>query len=66
MSIRSAAVFAFQPSDAGRPSVSNTAPDPGRSGPDTLPDREWGLSATQVLGIVVAIVAACELFGLVL
>ncbi len=66
MSIRTAAVFGFQPSDTGRRGVSNTAPEPGRSGPDTLPDREWGLSAIQVLGIVVAIVAACELFGLVL
>ena len=30
---------------------------------DPLPDREWGLSAGQVVAVVLTILAACELIG---
>ena len=36
------------------------APGPG-AGP--LPEREWGLSAGQVVVVVLAIIAVCELIG---
>lgn len=55
--------FAFQPSSTGPTSTSHPAPEPGREGPGPLPDREWGLSASQVVAVVLAIVAACELIG---
>ncbi len=32
-------------------------------GPEPLPEREWGLSAWQVVAAVLAIVAACEVIG---
>jgi hypothetical protein len=65
MSIRTASVMTFQPPGTERRGVSDTAPEPGRNGPDALPDREWGLSAGQVVAVVAAIVAACELFAVV-
>lgn len=32
--------------------------------PGPLPEREWSLTAGQVVGVVLLIVAACELIGL--
>ena len=62
----SAHILAFQPT----PATGNTTrtPEPGRHTPEgipNLPDREWGLTAGQVVAIVLAIVAACEVFGLI-
>ena len=65
MSIRTATAMAFQSSGGGRRSAINTAPEPDRSHPEAaLPEREWGLSAGQVVAVVAAIVAACELFAI--
>lgn len=56
--------FAFQPGSTGsNSSTSHPAPEPGREGPGPLPEREWGLSAGQVVAVVLAIVAACEVIG---
>ena len=32
-------------------------------GPEPLPEREWGLSAGQVVVVVLSIIAVCELIG---
>lgn len=50
--------LAFQIGDAGGGARRAVAPEP-----EPLPEREWGLSAWQVVAVVVAIVAACELVG---
>jgi hypothetical protein len=55
-------VFAFRSSD-GHPGHVRTAPQP-EPGREPLPDREWGLSAGQVVAVVLAIVAASELIGM--
>ena len=39
-------------------------PEPGRDPGPALPEREWGLSAGQVVAVVLAILAACEVIGL--
>lgn len=36
---------------------------PPRQEPGPLPDREWSLTAVQVTGVVLAIIAVCELIG---
>ena len=36
---------------------------PGSMGREPMPEREWGLTAGQVVAVVLAIVAACELIG---
>ena len=33
------------------------------AGPEPLPEREWGLSAGQVVVVVLSIIAVCELIG---
>ena len=45
---------------AGRLPAPWTTPNPV---PDPLPDREWSLSAGQVVAAVLVIVAVCELIG---
>jgi len=60
----SAQIFAFQPTTPGN-HATTTPPEPHRNNPDILPDREWGLSAGQVVAVVLVIVAACELFALI-
>ena len=39
-------------------------PGPDHGGGPPLPEREWGLSAGQVVAVVLAILAASELIGL--
>lgn len=60
----SAHILAFQPSTTGGRNTTR-APEPSNYAPEPLPDREWGLSAGQVVAIVLVIVAACEIVGLV-
>lgn len=59
-------LFAFQTDGSGAPGTGRTAPDSGQppgSPGSALPEREWGLTAGQVVLVVVAIVAACEVIG---
>ncbi len=59
-------LFAFQTGGSGAPGAGRTAPEPEQppANPGSaLPEREWGLTAGQVVLVVVAIVAACELIG---
>lgn len=59
-------IHGFQPGRPGRAWDGLRAPpepDRGDGGP-ALPEREWGLTAGQVVAAVLAILAACELIGL--
>ena len=59
----SAQIFAFQPNVAADREIAR-APEPNGPPQEALPEREWGLTAGQVVAVVLAIVAACEVFGL--
>lgn len=39
-------------------------PGPDYGGGPALPEREWGLSAGQVVAVVLTILAVCEVIGL--
>ena len=54
--------FSFAPGPFPGPDRLGPPPEPR---PDPLPDREWGLSAGQVVAVVLTILAVCELIGLV-
>ena len=60
----SAQILAFQPNTTGGRNTTRT-PQPHHHAPDPLPEREWGLSAGQVVAVVLAIIAACEVLGLI-
>lgn len=54
----------FRPGDGPAWDGTKAASDPEFEHVPALPDREWGLSAMQVLAVVVVIVAVCEVIGL--
>lgn len=60
-------ILGFQPGTIGPRGLSQ-APEPGRGGAGPIAgpvaEREWGLSAKQVVAAVLAIVVACEVIGL--
>ena len=57
-------LFAFEPSGTGSRRTVQGAPEPGREDGGPVAEREWGLSAGQVAAVVAAIVAACEVVGM--
>ena len=56
-------ILAFQAAGGGswRGGLGSAPPEPEREPPP--PEREWGLSAGQVVLAVLLIVAACEVIG---